>query len=148
VSAALRVVYGKPMNQLELELDHVRYLLREWVRWEAGWKPLLGDKRTSTLTQLPMKGSISMGNVDDALEEPYAFAEEIDARVMNAVGASVEDLEPRKRAGLRMIYLREGIGAVFSSCRMSLTEAGELCAAAEYDLIPILRGRSVVLAGH
>ena len=135
-------------TRLEVELDHVRHLLKEWARWERNWKPMLGHKNESVMTQFPMVGSVSCGSVDDALEEPYMYSEAIDRTVLKAVGAAVEDLPLPKRLAVRIIYLREAIAAVFRSHRMSLQDAALLCDAAEKDLIPMLRARSVVVAGE
>ena len=73
--------------------------------------------------------------------------EEVEGWIMRAVDASVEDLEPRKRASVRLIYLNEVLPAVFRSLRISDQEARRLTAQAEVELIPKLRIRGVVLGG-
>lgn len=137
---------SKP-TQLEAEIEHVQYLLKEWCRWERGWKPALGAPGCSPIVRLPMKPAVSLGNVDDALEEPYVHSEEVEDRILNAVAASVDDLQPIKRSAVRVIYLRETLAAVFRSNRITMSDAARLCAEAEIDLIPLLRNRAVVVAG-
>ena len=73
--------------------------------------------------------------------------EEVEGWIMRAVDASVEDVEPRKRASVRLTYLNEVLPAVFRSLRISDQEARRLTAQAEVELIPRLRIRGVVLGG-
>lgn len=74
--------------------------------------------------------------------------EEVEGWIMRAVDASVEDLEPVKRASVRLVYLNEILPAVFRSNRISESEARRLTYDAEVELIPKLRLRGVVVGGR
>ena len=85
--------------------------------------------------------------MDDALEEPYRFDEEIEDSILRAVDAEVDSLPTIKRVAVRLIYLREQGSAVYRSGRMSVEEAVRICNQAELEMIPRLRIRGVVLGG-
>jgi ABC-type lipopolysaccharide export system ATPase subunit len=85
--------------------------------------------------------------MDDALEEPYRYEDEIESHILHAIEAVVDSLPGNKRAAVRLVYLREEV-AVFRSLRMSLEEAVRLCNEAEVEMIPKLRARGVVLGGY
>ena len=85
--------------------------------------------------------------MDDQLEEPYRYEEEIEDSILRAIDAEVDSLPTIKRVAVRLIYLREQGSAVYRSGRMSVEDAYRLCNQAELEMIPRLRVRGVVLGG-
>ena len=132
-----------------LALNDLRHYLRAWRRWTRSWRPGLGYPPSWPLAKVPNKPAVSCGNVEDALEEPYRFEEDIEDHILKAIDAVVDSLPADKRAAVRLVYLREEPGmAVFRSGRMSLEVAAVLCNAAEVEMIPMLRLKGVVLGGY
>jgi aconitase B len=100
------------------------------------------------MARIPVNPPIGCGNLDDQLEEPYRYEEEIEDSILRAIDAEVDNLNNLKRAAVRLIYLREEPGkAVFRSGRMSVEHAYMLCNQAEIEMIPKLRAKGVVLGG-
>jgi hypothetical protein len=129
-------------------IDDLRYYLRCWRRWVKSWKPALGFPSQWILAKIPVKAPVGCGNVDDALEEPYRYEDEIEDSILRAIDSEVDNLTNLKRAAVRLIYLREEPGkAVFRSGRFSIEEAYVLCNQAELEMIPKLRAKGVVLGG-
>jgi hypothetical protein len=128
-------------------LDDLRYYLKCWRRWVRSWRPALGFPPEWPMARIPVNPPIACGNIDDALEEPYRYEEDIEDSILRAVDAEVESLPNMKRVAVRLIYLREQGPAVYRSGRMSVEEAYRICNQAELEMIPRLRVRGVVLGG-
>jgi hypothetical protein len=99
------------------------------------------------MARIPVNPPVGCGNMDDQLEEPYRYEDEIEDSILRAVDAEVESLPTIKRCAVRLIYLREQGSAVYRSGRMSVEEAVRICNQAEVEMIPRLRIRGVVLGG-
>jgi hypothetical protein len=100
------------------------------------------------MAKIPVNPPVGCGNMDDQLEEPYRYEEEIEDSILRAVDAEVESLPNIKRIAVRLIYLREQGSAVYRSGRLSLEEAYHLCNQAELEMVPRLRVRGVLLGGR
>lgn len=120
-------------------LGDVRFYLRSWRRWIRSWRAPLGyPSQVVWVRVMPPTPAWEASDMD----------EEVEGWIMRAVDASVEDLEPVKRASVRLVYLNEILPAVFRSNRISESEARRLTYDAEVELIPKLRLRGVVVGGR
>lgn len=127
------------MQKTDSALEELRYLLTQWRRWVKSWQAPLGYPSQSPFVRI-MRPAVAWDGQDQESET--------DQWILRAVDAEIESLPNLKRAAVRLIYLREVLPAVFRSGRMSAEEATRLCNEAEYEMIPGLRKRGVVLGGY
>lgn len=120
-------------------VEDVRFYLRLWRRWTRAWRAPLGyPSQVAWVRVMPPTPAWESSDMD----------EEVEGWIMRAVEASVEDLEPRKRASVRLVYLNEVLPAVFHSNRITDQEAKRLTALAEVELVGKFRERGVVVGGR
>lgn len=123
------------------ELQSVRQLLRDWVRWKRNWFPDLGAPHAvawldEVLPSRPM----------DGYDDPDGDDSRIHAWTMKHVDDAVEkELTQAQRVAVKMIYLRETGPAVWRSNRIPIEQCKNLCLEAEVTLIKALRRRDVRL---
>lgn len=119
-------------------LEQLRQYLRAWRGWMRAWRAPLGlPGAVPWLRVMPPTPAWSCEDTDGG----------VDGYIMRAINAEVDSLPVRKRAALRFIYLNEDLPCVFRSNRLTPNELRTLCAEAEVEMIPRLRGRGVVLGG-
>lgn len=117
-------------------VDELRYYLRAWRSWVRAWRAPLGFP--SSVAWLGVMPPTPAWECDDA--DPT-----VDSFILRAVDAEVESLPPMKRVAVRQCYLNEAHTAVQSTGKMSREEARRLCDEAEFEMVPRLRARGVVL---
>jgi hypothetical protein len=128
------------MNSAAVELDAVRYYLRQWVRWRRFWRPGLGYPRSVPFVDV-MRGSRPMDGYDDMDGDDAR----IHAETMRQLDQAIEnDLGSDAKHALLVVYMREVGPAVWRSGRKSMQEIKALAWQAERDLVPILRRRNVL----
>jgi hypothetical protein len=103
------------------------------------WQAPLGYPSQCTFVR-HMKPTVAWDGSDSEIE--------VDQWILRALDAEIEDLDARKRASIRLVYLNEIAPAVFRSLRVTEQEARRLTSEAEIEMIPKLRVRGVVLGGY
>lgn len=122
------------------ELESVRYLLHEWVRWRKRWRPqYLGYPG-----QVPYLHQIRA--TVDTTSEPDDYDEKIELFQMRAIEQAIQnELKASQRHALHVVYLNEEGPAVWRSGRMPMKEIRRFAADAEVALVPILKRLNILL---
>jgi hypothetical protein len=121
------------------DIEAVRYLLRQWVRWKRRWRPALGYPRG-----VPYLDGI-LGAID-SYTEGEDYDDRIEATTVRAIDQAVEnDLTAMQRLALMLRYMNELGPSVWRSNRVPHEQARRIADEAEIALIPALRRRDVAV---
>lgn len=125
------------MSNVPPELQAIRALLRDYVRYERAYQPALGLPRAVPYLRL-MRPSV-------APERETEQDEQVDAWAMGIVEACLDDIAPDHRNALRVAYWNEAGPAVWRSGRLRPGQLEDLCIAAEWALVALVRAKGLLI---
>lgn len=127
-------------------IEDLRHYLRAWAWKSRQWRVNLGYPPQSPIVRV-MRPVVSWSSTEDLMAETDEAFDKVSSFVFDAIDAEVDRLPSLKRAAIKLTYLREVDYAVYRSNRMTNRDARRMAREVEFELIPKLRARGVVLGG-